>query len=124
MLSNLIRNAVKYIGTGDERRVTIRVEPRDETARVEVSDTGVGVPESLALHVFEPYVRATDNAKPGLGLGLATVRRFVEAYGGRVGVESSPGRGSTFWFELALAPGRETKLAEPQIPLGNGVTER
>jgi signal transduction histidine kinase len=123
VLSNLVRNAVKYVGEGDEKRVTIRVLPNDEGARVEVEDNGPGLTSDLAAHVFEPYVRAPDNAKPGLGLGLATVRRFVEAHGGRVGVDSSPGTGSIFWFRLPRAPGR-VAAAAPALPLRNGVTER
>jgi signal transduction histidine kinase len=123
VLSNLVRNAVKYIGEGAEKRVTIRVLPNDDAPRVEVQDTGPGLPEALATHIFEPYVRGPGNAQPGLGLGLSTVRRFVEAHGGRVGVESSPGRGSVFWFRLPRAPGRVAS-ADRAIPFRNSVTER
>jgi signal transduction histidine kinase len=104
VLSNLLRNAVKYMrDDGSERSLTIRACASAATVRVEVQDTGPGLPPGLEEHVFEPYVRAPDNAKPGLGLGLATVKRFVEAHRGRVGVDSAPDQGCTFWFEL---PGR------------------
>jgi signal transduction histidine kinase len=108
ILSNLVRNAVKYMDEGPEKRVTIRASAKGATVRVEVEDTGPGLSSGLAEHVFEPYVRSEDNPKPGLGLGLATVERFVESHRGRVGVESSPGQGSLFWFEL---PGVETATA-------------
>ena len=100
ILSNLVRNALKYVDGGREKRVTIRALPRAGSVRVEVEDTGPGLPPGLEQHVFEPYVRSPDNAKPGLGLGLATVERFVDSHRGRVGVESSPGEGCVFWFEL------------------------
>jgi signal transduction histidine kinase len=97
---NLVTNAIKYMPPdAKERRVHIRAFEAAKRVRVEVSDTGAGLPEDAHEHVFEPYVRA-DPSRPGLGLGLATVKRLVEAYAGRVGVQSSPGRGSVFWFEL------------------------
>lgn len=103
LLSNLVRNAIKYLGDGLERRVTIRVRERGERVRVEVVDTGMGVPPALEQRIFEPYVRAPHTKQPGVGLGLATVKRLAEAHGGAVGLESEPGRGSTFWFELPRA---------------------
>jgi signal transduction histidine kinase len=105
ILSNLVRNALKYMDPGRERRVTVRVLSSATNLRVEVQDTGPGLPAGLEQHVFEPYVRSSDNAKPGLGLGLATVERFVESHRGRVGVQSSPGEGCVFWFELPRAEG-------------------
>jgi signal transduction histidine kinase len=105
ILENLVRNAVKHMPAGRQPRVVcIRAEDRDESVRVEVADTGSGIPAELQKDIFEPYVRATSGT-PGLGLGLATVRRLVQAHGGRVGVRSEVGQGSTFWFELpARAP--------------------
>jgi signal transduction histidine kinase len=103
VIGNLVRNALKYMDGGRERLVTLRVLPAGERARVEVADTGPGLPPGMEGRVFQEYVRAPDDPRPGLGLGLATVRRFVEAHGGTVGVESSP-QGATFWFELPVAP--------------------
>ena len=111
VLSNLLRNAVEYMDDCHERRVGVRVSSTEETVRVEVEDTGPGLAPGLELDVFEPYVRAPDNSKPGLGLGLATVRRFVESHGGRVGVHSYPERGCVFWFELPRG-GARTKTAQ------------
>ena len=124
IFSNLLRNAVKYLGDGSEKRVTIRALVADENVRVEVEDTGPGLSAELAAHVFEPYVRAPNNTRPGLGLGLATVRRFVNAHRGHVGVSSSPGSGSTFWFELPRLASPPPKRPAATLPLGNGVTER
>lgn len=101
-VGNLVRNAVKYMGEATTRIVTIRIRERaGARVRVEVEDTGPGLPAGFVDHAFSPYVRG-DNAagRAGIGLGLATVRRLVEAHGGRVGVRSSPGHGCTFWFEL------------------------
>jgi len=103
VLSNLIGNAIKYIGEGPDKRVRVRARPEDGTVRVEVVDTGPGVPFALRERVFDPYVRASSSSIPGLGLGLATVRRLVETHGGRVGVDAAPGGGSRFWIELPKA---------------------
>lgn len=103
LVSNLARNALKYLGDAEERRVEIRAAERARSVRIEVEDTGPGIPEDLAGRLFEPYVRASGTRQPGLGLGLATVKRLAEGHGGMVGVESTPGHGSTFWFELPKA---------------------
>ena len=97
---------MKYIGDRPERRVTVRVIERKEAVRVEVADTGPGIPEELREEIFQPYVRGTASDQPGIGLGLATVKRIAETHGGSVGVETALGRGSVFWFELPRpAPG-------------------
>ncbi|HET8733981.1 MAG TPA: HAMP domain-containing sensor histidine kinase [Anaeromyxobacteraceae bacterium] len=104
LVANLVDNAIKYAGAGG--RVAVRVATEPAAVRVEVEDGGPGLPEDLEDRVFQPYVRGAVRDKPGLGLGLATVKRLAEAHGGRVGVHSQPGRGSTFWFELPrAAPG-------------------
>ncbi len=104
LIANLVDNAIKYAGNGG--RILIRSSVVAASVRVEVEDDGPGLPPGLAPHVFEPYVRGVGSEKPGLGLGLATVKRLTEAHGGRVGARSDPGRGTTFWFELprAVAP--------------------
>lgn len=104
-VSNLLRNAINYTSESAERRISIRVVDAGEIGRFEVEDTGPGIADELADHIFDPYVRGTTaRSKPGLGLGLATVRRVIEAHGGRVGVHSAVGHGSCFWFELPKQP--------------------
>jgi signal transduction histidine kinase len=105
ILTNLVHNAAKYVGTVDRGpgRVVVRVLPRDAVVRFEVDDTGPGLPPGTEAKVFEPFVRASSSRKGGIGLGLATVKRLVEAHGGRVGVVSSPGFGCRFWFEVPAA---------------------
>ncbi len=71
---------------------------------VEGQDTGPGIPSELGPRVFSPYVRGTGSGRPGIGLGLATVKRMAEAHGGTVGVQTALGCGSVFWFELPPAP--------------------
>ena len=112
MLANLVRNAIKYMGDGQERRIHVRIEERGERIHFEVADTGPGIPDDLRTHVFEPYVRGRETKQPGIGLGLATVRRMAEAHGGRVGVESKTGRGACFWFELPRAS-RQIDIPQP-----------
>lgn len=103
-LANLMRNALKYVANSPVRRVTVRVRERGSRVRCEVEDTGPGLPDALRGRVFEPYVRASGLTQPGLGLGLATVKRLCEAHGGAVGESPPPGGGSLFWFELPRAP--------------------
>jgi len=114
VLSNLLGNAIKYIGNGTQapRRITIRVRPRDEMTRIEVQDTGPGLPPGAERIIFEPFRRLAESDQPGIGLGLATVKKIVEAYRGSVGVVSNRGCGSTFWFEMPNAPA-ESLLASP-----------
>ncbi len=100
MLSNLIHNAIKYLGDPPVRRITLRLLDRGRTARFEVEDTGPGVPPEIRSTVFEPHIRAPGLKQPGIGLGLATVRRLARAHGGEVGLEPARGSGSCFWFEL------------------------
>lgn len=99
VFTNLVQNAIKYMGSSRERRIVVHAERAGACVRAEVRDTGPGLAPDAAEVVFEPYVRADRSGQPGLGLGLATVKRLVEAYGGSVGVRSDAG-GSTFWFEL------------------------
>jgi len=105
VLSNLIGNAVKYIVEGRHpvRRITVHVKDRTDAVRVDVKDNGPGLPPGSERLVFEPFQRLAETSQPGTGIGLATVKKIVEAYQGRVGVDSTLGEGSTFWFELPKA---------------------
>jgi signal transduction histidine kinase len=113
ILSNLVRNAIVHMGSSDVRKVRIRSAPADRTdaLRIEVEDTGPGIPEALSGRMFEPFVRGPDAQHPGSGLGLATASRFVTGLGGRIGFRSRPGSGATFWVELPrrdVTPGTAT----------------
>jgi signal transduction histidine kinase len=104
-LVNYVTNAIKYTPEGGQ--VQVRVRSRDGRVRIEVSDDGVGIPASEQSRLFREFVRldpkgsAVEDAG-GSGLGLSIVRRIAQAHGGEVGVESEPGRGSTFWLELPV----------------------
>src|SRR5262249_36960895 len=98
-LSNLVRNAITHIDGAPGKRVDIPAADAGARVRIEVRDTGPGLPPGTEDRVFEPFVRGPDSAHPGLGLGLATVKRIVETHGGAVGVESRTGFGCRFWME-------------------------
>ncbi len=104
ILSNLIRNALKYIVDGDsnERRISIRVTSSSKIVRIEIEDNGPGIEPSKLSAIFEPYFRVSSK-RPGIGLGLTTVKRLVESHKGKFGVTSTLGKGSCFWFELPKA---------------------
>jgi signal transduction histidine kinase len=102
VVMNLVSNAVKYMPPDAvERAVGIQVTVDGAFARIEVADTGAGLPEAVHQRIFEPYVRM-DQKQPGLGLGLATVRRLVDAHRGKVGVRSREGTGALFWVAMPL----------------------
>jgi signal transduction histidine kinase len=100
IVGNLVSNAIKHMGSSLERRIEIAVRDLGARWRIEVADTGPGVPQTEQARIFQPYVQL-GNA-PGIGLGLATVDRLVRAHDGSLGVISS-GPGAVFWFELPKA---------------------
>jgi signal transduction histidine kinase len=103
VLSNLVQNAIKYMGNGEVRQIAIRYVANDNEVRVEVQDTGPGIAPSERERLFDLYARGNEVKASGLGLGLATVKRLVESHGGHVGVETELGRGSVFWFSMPAA---------------------
>lgn len=114
VLLNLASNAVKFTASGE---VAIRVTLEDQDARTalvrfEVSDTGIGIDPADHSRMFDSFSQAdasTTRRYGGTGLGLAICRRLTEVMGGDIGLTSTPGKGSTFWFSLRLpiaeAPG-------------------
>ncbi|MBI2571808.1 MAG: hypothetical protein HYV63_32765 [Candidatus Schekmanbacteria bacterium] len=102
VLYNYLSNALKF--TADGGRVCIRARPEDCASwRLEVIDTGIGIDHSELGHLYTEFRQldgGTSKRYPGSGLGLALTRRIVEAQGGRVGVASTPGKGSTFFAVL------------------------
>jgi signal transduction histidine kinase len=116
VLGNTVRNAIKYMGASPRREVCVRVESLDErTVRLEVEDTGPGMPAPLGDRVFEPFVRGVHDGS-GSGLGLATVKRLVTAHGGRIGFHSGAAGGTLLWVELQQVRGAPT--GHPSRPAG------
>src|SRR3984893_7129995 len=112
LLGNLPRNGLKYLGNADFREMLLRVRQRRGRVVFEVEDTGPGIPASLGPLIFEPYIRGPNTSAPGIGLGLATVKRLVESHGGSLGVRTGERGGALFWFELDEAPASE---APPRV---------
>jgi len=104
LLDNLISNAIKF--TPPDGSVTVRLAAADGAVSIEVSDTGIGVPEAERERLFERFFRsqtALERQIQGTGLGLHISKAIVEAHGGRIGVDSNEGSGTTFVVELPVA---------------------
>jgi signal transduction histidine kinase/CheY-like chemotaxis protein len=103
ILMNLVGNALKFTSAGE---VSITVASRSpEWVHFEVTDTGIGISEADCGRLFEPFAQVDDSDRRqygGTGLGLSISRRLVELLGGHIGVNSTPGTGSTFWFDIPL----------------------
>ena len=101
ILSNLLDNALKYSEPG--KRIEVRIAAAGHAVRIEVADQGAGIPEADRARIFERFYRVDrgrSREQGGTGLGLAIVKHLVQAQGGEIWVESTPGLGSTFTFTL------------------------
>ena len=106
VLNNLIGNAIKFTAQGEVFvDVSMSGSPAGTpTIRIAVHDTGIGIPPEKQAALFQPFAQADSSTARrfgGTGLGLAISRRLVELWGGRIGLQSEAGHGSTFWFELS-----------------------
>jgi len=100
VLLNLMNNATKFTPEGGN--ISVRVRKQDTGLVVEVQDDGIGIAKEQQSRLFKPYSRLSSDRQrhPGLGLGLALSKQVVELHGGRIWVDSEPGKGSTFSFFL------------------------
>lgn len=117
ILINLIDNAIKYTGSGGG--VSLGAGQTNGRIRIEVRDTGIGIPAVHLPRLFERFYRVDPGRSRdlgGTGLGLAIVKHLAQLQGGEVGVESTPGRGSTFWFTLRVAGGADAPPAALAAP--------
>ncbi len=97
VISNLLDNAIKHSGTGGT--VTVSLSDLGKDILVQIIDTGMGIPEKDLPHIFNTFYRASRNSK-GSGLGLSIVKTIIEAHSGKIRVESTLGKGTTFSFNL------------------------
>ena len=107
VMTNLVANGIKFSPLG--ARLEVSVKREDGRVRVEVADQGPGIPEEQQPLLFQRFQQLDGSDRRvygGTGLGLAICKTIVELHGGQIGVESTPGRGSTFHFELPLAASR------------------
>ena len=104
VLFQLVDNAIKF--TPPDGVVTLAVEAHLTRVRLSVSDTGIGIPPERIPELFQPFHQLDGTSTRqygGTGLGLALVKRILDAHGAQARVESKPGEGSTFWFDLPIA---------------------
>ncbi len=120
VIVNLLSNAVKF--TNDGGRVTLTVARSGGSIRVDVSDTGAGIPEKDHARLFQPFTQAGGSRADGTGLGLSICKRLVEAMGGTISFSSTIGKGSTFTFTLPASEAPiETKSLEPMRTAGRSM---
>ncbi|MEO5888291.1 MAG: PAS domain S-box protein [Anaerolineales bacterium] len=123
ILVNLVGNAIKFTHQGE---IVIQAEPIEETQthttiHFSVQDTGVGIPNERRAAVFDRFTQAdgsTTRKYGGTGLGLTISKQLVDMMGGKIGVDSTPGVGSTFWFDLKFEIQQTEKRATAPLTLG------
>lgn len=116
---NLVNNAIKFTTSGEVfiRADLVSENDSEVVARIAIKDTGIGIPSDRIDSIFEPFTQAdcsTTRQYGGTGLGLAICKQLTELMGGTIGVESSEGNGSTFWFTVILKKTDESPTESPE----------
>ena len=104
VFANLINNALKFCG--DDKTVNITIQKKGRYALCQIQDNGMGIPEDELPRIWERYYKSSSNmvrSTTGSGLGLSIVKEILSLHKVNYGVNSIPGKGTTFWFELELA---------------------
>lgn len=121
LLQNLVGNAIKFRDPSRPCRVEVAAEAIPGGWRVSVHDNGIGIDPRHFDRIFQIFQRLHGRDEyPGTGIGLAICKRIVELNGGKIGVESVPGRGSTFWFTVPDRPASAMQPASAATSSGNG----
>ena len=128
VLINLIGNALKFTDVGKIRMDAELIEKTDDTVRIqiEVTDSGVGIPEDRVDSIFQKFEQAESSTKRkfgGTGLGLAITKELIELQGGKIWVESTYGKGSTFGFELGYKIGQGSTITDASSEVINTETD-
>jgi signal transduction histidine kinase len=113
LLSNLLGNAIKF--TPENGAIIVSVEPLGEEVRFSISDTGPGIATDHRPQLFARYWKAEKGGRRGAGLGLYIAKGIVEAHGGKIWVDSTPGKGSVFSFTLPIAD-KTPEAPSPSVP--------
>jgi signal transduction histidine kinase len=114
VVMNLVANGIKFVPAGRTPEVRVRTEARDGLVRLWILDNGIGIPAEYHERIFRVFERLHRvDEYPGTGIGLAIVRKGVERMGGRVGLESEPDRGTSFWIDLPRVEDQARAAAAP-----------
>jgi two-component system sensor kinase FixL len=97
VMLNLLRNAIEAMDESPRRDLTISSKRQGDMSVVEVADTGSGISEEVAMHLFQPFITSKEQ---GMGVGLSISRTIIEAHGGHIAAEPNPGGGTVFRFSL------------------------